>query len=159
MAYVVTIYIISDDKETLMQYNPKQEAWLPPGGFSEDSEFHIDTGIRETGEEVGRSISKSLVFLGYKTFDNPNLDYRTKLLPTPIFIAEQTLTNGKIVENFIYLAKTNVKQIDNDEFRAKWTPFEEIDYLDTFDNVKMQLNFIIKNLDKFGELPYEIEMF
>ncbi len=153
MKQVSSIYIINKDK-LLMQYNPKQKAWLLPGGFLEENEFVHNAGIRETCEEIGETIAGSLVFLGFKTLDNPNLDYRTKLLPTPIFIAEQTLTDGRIVENFIYLAKTDITKIDNDEFKAKWIPYAEIDTLDTFDNVKIQVKYIFSNLDKFDELPY-----
>lgn len=155
MAYVVTIFVLNDNEETLMQYNTKQKAWLPPGGFSEGDEFHLSTGIRETKEEAGLSIANSLTFLGYKTFENPNLDYRTKLLPIPLFVSEQTLTNGKIVENFIYLAKASLTTIDNDEFQAKWVSFKDINDLDTFENVKMQVKFIAQNLDSFEELPYK----
>ena len=157
MKQCASIYIISEGQnpKVLVQYNPKQKAWLMPGGFVKEYESTLAAAVRETIEEIGKSIANSLVFLGHKTIDNPKLDERSQLLPTVLFDVNQTLSDGRKVQHFIYLARASVTKIDNHTFKPKWITLEELENLDTFENVKIQIRFIFENLNKFEELPYE----
>lgn len=153
MEYLSTVYIVNSKKQFLMQYNSKQKAWLPPGGFLEPGEFIYQAAIRETKEEIGKKIGGTIKFMGNVAFNKAQLDERTTILPTPIFVAKQTLTNGKILENFIYLAITDELDIEVQDFKPRWYNYDEIENLDTFVNVKMQIKYIYDNFMSFALFP------
>lgn len=155
MECVSTVYVINKNNQFLMMYNKKQKAWLPPGGFVIDNECIHECAIRETKEEIGLSVGGSLKFMGHVAFESKELDYRTQISPTPIFVAKQTLTNGKVVENFIYLAITDSEIIEVQEYNATWYDYSDMKNIETFDNVRMQIDYIYKNIKDFSFFPEE----
>lgn len=158
MKTVVAVYVMNDNREFLMIYNKKQGAWLPPGGFVEEGEDVLAAVLRETSEEVGNDIGTSLKFVGNVTFRESRLDARTELLPTPLFVAKQTLSDNRIVINYVYVAISNAKVNSTKEnMMYKWHNQNDINKLDTFDNVKMQMQYISNNFDKLEYFPVTSE--
>lgn len=155
MKCVSTVYIVNHKKDFLMMYNKKQGAWLPPGGFIEGDEMIHECAIRETKEEAGESIAKSLRFMGHVAFPINQLDERSKVSPTPLFVVEQKLSDAKVVENFIYLAEAYNETIEVHDYNARWYNYQELKNIQTYDNVHMQIEYIYKHLEEFLSFPEE----
>ncbi len=124
----VTVYIVNKNKQFFMMHHTKLNKWVPSGGKIENNETPEQAAIREVFEETGLKIeliSKN---------DTPSN------LPQPFGVQLNVIKPNEVDHlDWIYFAKC-----DNDNFvadktealDAKWVSIDEINSLDTFDEVK-----------------------
>lgn len=134
-----TVYIITQEQPSrvLLLHHKKLNKWLPPGGHQERHENPYEAAIREVKEETGIDISNNL--------STPqSLDARVLSLPLPMFILEEKIDAHKDqLEHFhidmIYVVRVSHQQIIRQETESQdigWFTQEEVEALDTFENVK-----------------------
>jgi 8-oxo-dGTP pyrophosphatase MutT (NUDIX family) len=130
--------IVLNDQRVLLLWHKKLNAWLPPGGHTEQNETPQETAIRETLEETGFHVrilnpgSSELI-----------TDSNTKEMPKPLAIMYEGV-RYEIGEHehfdMVYLAELdgneNSSVEDHEKTELRWFGEEDISSLDTFDNVK-----------------------
>jgi len=123
-----------------MVFHKKLNVWLPPGGHIEEDELPDDAVIREILEETGIRVKiKSLK----QDIDISNKDSCRELERPFIILLEDIEGNGKHNHiDMIYICSAL-----NDEFTPQklevsdigWFTLDEINELETFDNVKQTI--------------------
>lgn len=125
--FISTVYIVKDGK-VLLTLNEKVNKWVPIGGHVEENELPCDSVIREAKEETG--------------FDVELINTKEKELGN---IIQNIGINLDIIKpdhhhiNLAYLARIisgNEKKITDDNTELKWFSVEELENLDTFENVR-----------------------
>jgi 8-oxo-dGTP pyrophosphatase MutT (NUDIX family) len=139
--YVATGYIY--DQETarfLLIQHRKLGKWLAPGGHLEEGEQPHVGALREVWEEIGRE-GRIIQVL-----DTPQVSTSSvPQLPAPFCILAETIPAGThdkehIHIDFIYVITIDPAETlhlsDSEVTRAQWFTVEEIDQLDTYENVQ-----------------------
>lgn len=140
----VAVYIVNNTNQILLIYHKKARAWFPPGGKVEEGELTHQAAIREVKEEVGLDIDFIYDF-DWVTINNStdNVYEKTGDLPQPIFV--NVYDKGlHIQEDFFYLSKVkDVEILNNEDHEVMWVSLEEIEKLDTFEQIKKQAKYIM----------------
>lgn len=144
--YTATVFILSKEQplRILLVNHKKMKKWLPPGGHQEGMENSYEAAIRETKEEVGIDIVKYLPPL-------QQIDGRAQSLPLPRCILEERIEAHKDQpEHFhldmIYVVQVPYQQITNqEELQMGWFTTEELDSIETFENVRTLVKMILGN--------------
>lgn len=139
--YVATGYIY--DQKTgrfLLIQHKKLGKWLAPGGHLEAGEKPHAGALREVREEIGRAGRISDV-LATPQVGTPSVPQ----LPSPFCVLAETIPAGPRDEEHIHLDFVYVVEIDPTEAlnlcdaevaSAQWFTLEEIDSLNTYENVR-----------------------
>lgn len=138
-----TCYLMNDNKVMLL-WHKKLEKWMPPGGHLEENENPIQTVHREVLEETGYRI---------KLVDTNRID---SMLPyiidstaqetiSPMIVLLETINYSTEVHkhfdmNYLALVDTENNREIPEYNQIKWFDRNEIDSLETFDNVKFALH-------------------
>lgn len=137
---VVTIFAITPDRKFVMQRHKKEGAFLPPGGGKESGETHIEAGIRELEEEVGKEFADGLIIISANPINKSKPDGRTEVLPLPFEIAVHISKTGEKMVNYMYAAEAGNLKIANEENLefSLFTLKEILKSDEIFPNVKLQ---------------------
>jgi len=138
--FTATGIVFNSKNQVLMVFHKKLNVWLPPGGHIEEDELPDDAVIREILEETGIRVKiKSLK----QDIDISNKDSCRELERPFIILLEDIEGNGKHNHiDMIYICSAL-----NDEFTPQklevsdigWFTLDEINELETFDNVKQTI--------------------
>jgi 8-oxo-dGTP diphosphatase len=151
--YVATGYIYDQDRARfLLIQHKKLGKWLAPGGHLEEGEEPHAGALREVWEEIGRE-GRVLDLLATPEVDTPTVPQ----LPSPFCLLAETIPAGPrdgehIHLDFVYVieidptASLNVSEAEIE--RAQWFALEEIDALDTYENVKRVCRAISRSAQK-----------
>ena len=139
--YVATGYVY--DRKTdcfLLILHKKSGKWLPPGGHLDKGEEPHKGALRELREETG--IQGRIINL----FASPEVGTPTVAqLPSPFCVLYENIPSEVEGEehahiDFVYVVEVNPSELLNlraDEvLLAKWVSAEEVDQMDSFENVK-----------------------
>ncbi len=139
--YVATGYVY--DRKTdrfLLIMHKKSGKWLPPGGHLDKGEEPHKGALRELCEETG--VQGRIINL----LETPEVGTPTVAqLPTPFCVLYEKITSELEGEehmhiDFVYVVEVNFSEVLNlrveEVLLAKWVSSEEIDYMDTYENVK-----------------------
>ena len=147
--YVATGYIY--DKESgrfLLIQHKKLGKWLAPGGHLEDGEEPHAGALREVQEEIGQS-GRVIDLLATPQVHTPSVPQ----LPAPFCILAETIPAGPrdgehIHIDFVYVIEidptASLNLSDAEIALARWFVIEEIDALNTYENVKQVCQAISK---------------
>ncbi|BBG25215.1 NUDIX hydrolase [Sulfuracidifex tepidarius] len=122
--------LIEDDKVLLIKHK-KLGKWLYPGGHVEENETPHEAAEREFLEETGLRVN----VIGDKFETNDPL---VSPEPLPITISMETV-NYPDVTHLHYDMIFLVKRIGGELSEGKWFSYQEIDQLDTYENVRQIL--------------------
>jgi len=129
--FAATAYLVNSNK-LIFIWHKKLNSWLPPGGHVEPKEAPHEAVIREIYEETGIT---DIIF-----FENKPLvkyDYRTKSLPEPYRILEETISEDHFHIDFIYFAETKQFPLET-ETKVIMVTKEELKILSPiFENVRI----------------------
>ncbi|MCT4508749.1 MAG: NUDIX domain-containing protein [Tepidibacter sp.] len=135
--------IILRNNKILTIWHDKLQVWLPPGGHIEKNETPEEALIRECLEEIDSEIiiinnaNYKIETPKVQVLNNP---YCTLLEP----ITDKSGTHYHI--DFFYLCKLKNNNLQfNNKNNLRWICFEDLDSLNTFDNVKKLFRTILKS--------------
>jgi len=139
--YVATGYVY--DKKTdrfLLIMHKKSGKWLPPGGHLDEGEEPHKGVLRELYEETG--VQGRIINL----LETPDVGTpATAQLPTPFCVLYENISAEIEGEehahiDFVYMVEVNFSEpliLRGEEVvLAKWVSSEDIDHMDTYENVK-----------------------
>lgn len=139
--YVATGYIYDRGATRfLLVQHKKLGKWLAPGGHLEDGEEPHVGALREVYEEIGCH-GRILDILAAPRVETPSVPQ----LPAPFCILAETIPASSREDEHIHIDFIYVVEIDSTEQlqisaaeidHARWFTAEEIDRLDTFENVQ-----------------------
>lgn len=139
--YVATGYIY--DKDTarfLLIQHKKLGKWSAPGGHLEEGEEPHVGALREVQEEIGRE-GRIVDLLAMPLVATPTVPQ----LPTPFCVLAETIPAGPRDGEHIHIDFVYVVEIDPNASlilseaeisHARWFTADEIDDLDTYENVR-----------------------
>ncbi|MGA3020772.1 MAG: NUDIX domain-containing protein [Candidatus Micrarchaeales archaeon] len=135
---IVGTCFILDRKKTLLLEHKNINKWLPPGGHVEENETPMEAAIREALEETGLRV-KILDSAGGKRIKYKNAEEPPR--PMAILLEKVPYKTGPHIHfDLVYLAKpisrktSRVKKGESNRFR--WVGKEEIEGIDTYEDVK-----------------------
>lgn len=139
--YVATGYVYdSDTDKFLLILHQKLGKWLAPGGHLDEGEEPHKGVLREVLEEIGIQ-GRVTDLLATPVVGTPTVPQ----LPTPFCILHEKIAAGLQDEehmhiDFVYVIEIDVAASLNlhplEVAHAQWIAAEEIDGLDTYENVK-----------------------
>ena len=139
--YVATGYIYDQaSRRFLLIQHKKLGKWLAPGGHLEAGEEPHAGALREVQEEIGQK-GHVLDLLASPTVNTLSVPQ----LPAPFCILAETIPAGPrdsehIHIDFVYVVEidpgANLRLSDAEISLARWFTPEEIDELDTYENVR-----------------------
>lgn len=136
--------VILRDNKILTIWHEKLKVWLPPGGHVEKNETPEEALIRECIEEI----ESEIIVLNNGDSDLESLE--VKVLNNPYCILLEPINDILEAHNhidFIYLCKLKEDNINiNKKINYNWVSLEEIDNLNTFDNVKKLFRKILESM-------------
>lgn len=150
-----TVYIFNNEKSKLLLiYHNKFLKWLPPGGHVEDVEAYSNAAEREVKEEIGVDIKLEKII-----FNNANNGYlEQKIYPSKgeeFCIVEEIIEESTNDINHIHIDHIFISFLDeNIELiidykeisKYKWFAIDQIESIDTFDNVKKVCGLILNEM-------------
>jgi 8-oxo-dGTP diphosphatase len=139
--YVATGYVYDRDTDRfLLILQKKSGKWLPPGGHLVTGEEPHKGVLRELVEEIG--VQGQIIDL----LDSPDVGTQaTAQLPAPFCILYEKIASELEGEDhmhidFVYVVEINLSEPLNlcaeEVSLAKWVSSENIDHVDTYENVK-----------------------
>ena len=139
--YVATGYVYDRPTDRfLLIMHKKTGKWLPPGGHLDKGEEPHKGALRELREETG--VQGRIINL----LETPDVGTpAVSQLPTPFCVLYEKITTEFEGEehahiDFVYMVEINFSEplhLRGEEVvLAKWVPSEEIDHMDTYDNVR-----------------------
>lgn len=140
--FCASVFIINpQDKKILLVMHRKNGKWTQPGGHIEDDETPEECALREAYEETGLRVS----LLGERF---PREDDFIR----PLGIQKNRHSDGNIHIDIIYAAVPNndIEPKINilEESSIKWFSREELDYIDCFPDIKITMDYLLKNVIK-----------
>lgn len=134
--------IILKDNRILTIWHEKLQAWLPPGGHIEKNETPEEALIRECYEEINAEVI---------IINNSNDDISTfdvNVLNNPYCVLLEPIKSKTEIHyhiDFFYICKLKDQTLDFSKNKnLQWVSLENIDTLDTFENVKKLFKTILK---------------
>lgn len=140
--FCASVFIINpQDKKILLVMHRKNGKWTQPGGHIEDDETPEECALREAYEETGLRVS----LLGERF---PREDDFIR----PLGIQKNRHSDGNMHIDIIYAAVPNndIEPKINilEESSIKWFSREELDYIDCFPDIKITMDYLLKNVIK-----------
>ena len=141
--FCASVFVINPvDKKILLIMHKKNGRWTQPGGHIEDNETPEECALREAYEETGLHVK----LLGERF---PREDDFVR----PLGIQKNRQPNGDLHIDIIYAAIPNndcVEPILNaeEETAVKWFDRDELDDINCFPDIKITMDYILKNMIK-----------
>ncbi len=140
--FCASAFVINpENKKILLIKHRKNHCWTQPGGHIEDDETPEECALREVYEETGLKIT----LLGERF---PREDDFIR----PLGIQKNRHSDGNMHIDIIYAAIPNndVQPTINwdEESAVRWFSREELDYIDCFPDIKITMDYILKNIIK-----------
>jgi len=141
--YVCSGYLIENEKILLVLHNVFKK-WVPPGGHIEDDETFAQTAEREFVEETGievRALSSGpVIHLPDNNATPLQLPFYTDLLVEGF--------KKPTISQYYYVQRTGDHELvfDTNELDdARWFSLEELDEIETFDQVRSLSKYALLN--------------
>ncbi|HLI08136.1 MAG TPA: NUDIX domain-containing protein [Ktedonobacteraceae bacterium] len=139
--YVATSYVYDRDGDRFfLIWHRKSGKWLSPGGHLDSGEEPYKGALRELLEEIGVE-GRILNLLETPQVGTPSVAQ----LPAPFCILHEKIPAGAEGEehmhiDFVYVVEIPLLEAFNlrteEVAHARWFPTEDIDHIDTYENVK-----------------------
>lgn len=140
--FCASVFIINpQDKKILLVMHRKNHKWTQPGGHIEDDETPEECALREVYEETGLRVR----LLGERF---PREDDFIR----PLGIQRNRHSDGNMHIDIIYAAVPNNETIPTinieEESSVRWFSREELDYIDCFPDIKITMDYLLKEVFK-----------
>ena len=140
--FCASVFIINpQDKKILLVMHRKNHKWTQPGGHIEDDETPEGCALREVYEETGLRVR----LLGERF---PREDDFIR----PLGIQRNRHSDGNMHIDIIYAAVPNNETIPTinieEESSVRWFSREELDYIDCFPDIKITMDYLLKEVFK-----------
>jgi len=140
--FCASVFIINPvNKKILLVMHKKNHKWTQPGGHIELDETPEEAALREAYEETGLRVS----LLGERF---PREDDFIR----PLGIQKNHHADGNIIVDIIYAAVPNnsTDEVLNIEESTDigWFSREELDYIDVFPDIKITMDYLLRNVFK-----------
>jgi len=130
-------------KRILLVFHKKFNKWVQPGGHIEENETPEETAVREVFEETG--IKVKLVGERFPREDD---------FIRPLGIQKNRNKQGDLHIDITYLAvpvgKVEQKGLDNEVKEIGWFTREELENISVFPDIKITMDYILKNHNRSG---------
>ncbi len=140
--FCASVFVINPiNKKILLAHHSGFNKWVQPGGHIEDNEAPEETAVREVYEETGVKVK----ILGERF---PREDDYIR----PLGIQKNRGKNGDIHIDITYAAiPISANEITEDEEVDKfgWFSREDLDDMNVFEDIKITMDYILKNYIKF----------
>ena len=137
--FCASVFVINPiNKKVLLVKHKKFNKWVQPGGHIEDNEVPEEAAIREVYEETGLKIK----LLGERF---PREDDFIR----PLGIQKNRTLQGDIHIDIIYagVPKGEIEEKISDESTVIcWFSREELDHIDVFPDIKITVDYILKEM-------------
>ena len=140
--FCASVFVINpENKKILLIMHKKNHKWTQPGGHIDDDETPEEAALREVYEETGLRVS----LLGERF---PREDDFIR----PLGIQKNRHSDGNTHIDIIYAAVPNndTTPVINaeEESAVRWFSREELDYIDCFPDIKITMDYILKEMIK-----------
>lgn len=140
--FCASVFIINpEDKKILLIMHRKNKRWTQPGGHIEDDETPEECALREAYEETGLRLS----LIGERF-------PREEDFIRPLGIQKNRKINGDLIIDIIYVGVPNneITPVINLEESSdiRWFSREELDEIDCFPDIRITVDYILKNIIK-----------
>ena len=141
--FCASVFVINPvDKKILLIMHKKNGRWTQPGGHIEDDETPEECAMREAYEETGLHVK----LLGERF---PREDDFVR----PLGIQKNRQANGDLHIDIIYAAEPNNDYVEptlnaEEETAVKWFSRDELDDINCFPDIKITMDYILKNMIK-----------
>ena len=140
--FCASVFVINpENKKILLIMHKKNHKWTQPGGHIDDDETPEEAALREVYEETGLRVS----LLGERF---PREDDFIR----PLGIQRNRHSDGNTHVDIIYAAVPNndTTPVINaeEESAVRWFSREELDYIDCFPDIKITIDYILKEMIK-----------
>jgi len=140
--FCASVFVINpENKKILLIMHKKNHKWTQPGGHIDDDETPEEAALREVYEETGLRVR----LLGERF---PREDDFIR----PLGIQRNRHSDGNTHVDIIYAAVPNneVNPVINaeEESAVRWFSREELDYIDCFPDIKITMDYILKEMIK-----------
>lgn len=140
--FCASVFIINpENKKILLIMHKKNHKWTQPGGHIDDDETPEEAALREVYEETGLKVT----LLGERF---PREDDFIR----PLGIQRNRHNDGNMHIDIIYAAVPNndVNPVINaeEESAVRWFSREELEYIDCFPDIKITMDYILKEMIK-----------
>lgn len=140
--FCASVFIINPlNKKILLIMHRKNHKWTQPGGHIEDNETPEECAMREAYEETGIKVT----LLGERF-------PREEDFIRPLGIQKNRHSDGNMHVDIIYVGipNGNIEPVINieEESAVKWFSREELDYIDCFPDIKITMDYILREIIK-----------